>query len=84
MKELNGNLSWQGRFHERLEIDQKYHVMQISEEKYLKIYKFLMIHQNFPYQIFLLATANVMPDTILSVLFSMPIRHYFPCQKLSP
>ena len=35
-----------------------------------KINKFLMIHQNFSYQIFLLATANVAKATDLVIFYS--------------
>ena len=52
----------------------------------LKKLKFLAIHQNFPYQIFLLATANVAPATVssifyLSSFFTMPICQYPPLQR---
>ena len=35
-----------------------------------EIDEFLMIHQNFPYKIFLLAIANVMLTTISSIFYS--------------
>ena len=35
-----------------------------------KIYEFLVIHQNFPYQIFLLAIVNVALATVLSIFDS--------------
>ena len=35
-----------------------------------KIDKFLVIHQNFPNQVFLLAIANVVPATVLLIIYS--------------
>ena len=49
-----------------------------------KITKILVIHQNFHYQIFPLAIANVIPATdFIDQIFSMPICQHFPSSPYS-
>ena len=44
-------------------------VQVVDEGKYWWNWQFLMIHQNFPYQIFLLTIDNVVPATLWSIFY---------------